>query len=556
MRSHPRCRDPLPCRVGAHGLVAVAMLVLVGMTSAAEAALTNDSFAQTVAGACKDGVCTGPVYAGPGGVNSLHDFGDVTYGAPNGALIGNGFDAAESLNAQDHFGLFARGSTNSTAEPGAGTGWASGSFSLSVLIPPQQGHAAGTPGTLILPYHLHGTVTIDWGEVFIDGMLASGASAHLLWDITTFNVDGTGSEVHHMANDTWSGNDVSVTVDRNVAAQVSFTFGTIFYISAGYYVTVNGYSLGPPAIGFVEADFLHTATLGPVTVEDGSAALVPDPVIVTDTGFAFATESSGGGTSLDRFLCYKSKSTTIFPKGGHVALRDRFESKNFAVTKPLDLCAPADGGGGVTDAATHLEAFQIKESKKTCAAGSPSNAGGVCARETDCGGTKGTTFCQKTSKHVPQIGVKVENALGTLLVDTVKPERLLVPTAESSTGPVAAPADGDNAVDRFKCYTVTVTKGTPKFALVAGTPLQDQFIGSTPKLFDLKKPTRLCTAVGEDAHAIKNPDALLLCYQAVPAKGQPKHVPVKGVFIANEFGPAQVDTIKEDEVCLPSTVGG
>jgi hypothetical protein len=31
-------------------------------------------------------------------------------------------------------------------------------------------------------------------------------------------------------------------------------------------------------------------------------------------------------------------------------------------------------------------------------------------------------------------------------------------------------------------------------------------------------------------------------------------VPVKGVFLNNELGAAQVDTSKEDELCVPSTV--
>ena len=574
-------------------LVAGMLLVLTAVAPAAEAGLTNDSFALTEAGACKDGVCTGPFYAGPGGVNTLSSFGDVTYGAADGGNSGNGFDSAESLNAQDHFGLHARGSANSTEQPGAGSGWAWGSFGISVLIPPQQGHAAGTPGTLVLPYHLHGTVTIDWGEVFVDGMLVSGATARLLWDISTFNIGGSGFDVHHMANDSWSGNDVSVTVDRDLTATISFAFGTIFYIDASYYVLVSGYSLAPPAVGFVEADFLHTATLGTAIVQDGSGNVVANPIIVSDTGFDFANPS-GAGASLDHFLCYKTTSTKgdlcssaspadvgaactaeedcggttdatafcvpgKFPKGTHVALADQFESKNFDVIKPLDLCTPADTGQGVDDAATHLQAFQIKESKKTCAAGALSNTGGVCTTEADCGGTKKvTTFCQNTPKHAPQTHVQVDNELGTLVVDTVKPDRLLVPTAKGLTGPVAAPDDAGTSVDRFKCYTVKVSPGTPKFATIAGVALQDQFITGTPKLFDLKKPTRLCTPVQEDAHQIKNADAHLMCYQAVPSKHQPKHVAVTSIFVDNEFGPERIDTIKEDELCVPSTktVGG
>lgn len=33
------------------------------------------------------------------------------------------------------------------------------------------------------------------------------------------------------------------------------------------------------------------------------------------------------------------------------------------------------------------------------------------------------------------------------------------------------------------------------------------------------------------------------------------HLPVKGVFLHNLFGPERVDTVKEDELCVVSTVG-
>jgi hypothetical protein len=50
----------------------------------------------------------------------------------------------------------------------------------------------------------------------------------------------------------------------------------------------------------------------------------------------------------------------------------------------------------------------------------------------------------------------------------------------------------------------------------------------------------------------KNPDTHLMCYQAKPAVGQPKHVKVLGIHVNNQFGPEQLDTIKEEEFCVPS----
>jgi hypothetical protein len=48
----------------------------------------------------------------------------------------------------------------------------------------------------------------------------------------------------------------------------------------------------------------------------------------------------------------------------------------------------------------------------------------------------------------------------------------------------------------------------------------------------------------------------LLCYQVKPAKGQPKHDKVLGVFVDNQFEPEQseqLDTVTEEELYVPST---
>jgi hypothetical protein len=111
-------------------------------------------------------------------------------------------------------------------------------------------------------------------------------------------------------------------------------------------------------------------------------------------------------------------------------------------------------------------------------------------------------------------------------------------------------------VDHYKCYTVNVTKGTPKFEPILGVAVSDQFIEaqvpSPPRLFDLKKPTALCTPVNKNNEGIKNPDRHLLCYQANRAKGQPKHDKVEGIHVHNQFGPEQLNTVVEEELCVPS----
>jgi len=78
--------------------------------------------------------------------------------------------------------------------------------------------------------------------------------------------------------------------------------------------------------------------------------------------------------------------------------------------------------------------------------------------------------------------------------------------------------------------------------------------------------------VNKNGEGIKNEAAHLMCYQAKPASGEPKHEKVLGIHVNNlsaclpervrsqsgnaqagQFGSEQVDTIKEDELCVPAT---
>jgi hypothetical protein len=79
----------------------------------------------------------------------------------------------------------------------------------------------------------------------------------------------------------------------------------------------------------------------------------------------------------------------------------------------------------------------------------------------------------------------------------------------------------------------------------------DQFGQS--KAFTLKKPTRVCLAADKNSEGFKDETARLVCYQALVVKGQPKHVKVTGLFLNNQFGPDEVDTLKETEFCVPSS---
>jgi len=302
-------------------------------------------------------------------------------------------------------------------------------------------------------------------------------------------------------------------------------------------------------------------------------------------------EEDCGGNSLDDELdetsfCVPNK----FPKGLRVSLFDQREptTRIFDVKKPVNLCAPADKSGeGIINADTHLQGYQIVLTKSRCAAGAPANAGGGCTKETDCGGDRNTSFCVLQPRSVKQLNLSVTNQFHSptpLIIEALKPNRLLVPTAKNLADPPGPPAPRD--VDHYKCYQAKVSKGTPKFAPILGVVIDDQFSPAVPRVFDLKKPMRVCVAADKNGEGIKHSSAHLMCYKAVPSKkvcaaaaasnangactreadcggvkgstrfcvAQPKFQKVSGIFVDNQFVPSEVDTTKEDEFCVPSTL--
>ena len=231
----------------------------------------------------------------------------------------------------------------------------------------------------------------------------------------------------------------------------------------------------------------------------------------------------------DHVQCYATKVAKGAAKFTPIAalqVADAFESGAVRVTKPLDVCPPADKNGeGIVDAVTHLDRYQI-----ATVAGAPA--------------------------HVKQTGVRVVNQLGELYVDTLKADSLLVPAAKCIDNPAGTcveplPQPGPNNVDAYKCYKIKVSKGTPAFPKGLQVSVTDQF--TTPaKTLDVKKPTLLCKPASVAGAAIKNPEGDLLCYQVKPASGVPAHVPVSGIVLADQLAAQRVGTKKESAFCVPS----
>jgi large repetitive protein len=301
-------------------------------------------------------------------------------------------------------------------------------------------------------------------------------------------------------------------------------------------------------------------------------------------------EEECGGTTEETSFCVPPQ----FPRDLEVALADQFEpqARVFAVRKPVNLCNPAEvEDSELLDPDTHLRGYQVEATPGRCAAVAPQRAGAGCSTEEECGGTRQrTTFCVAQAQSTTHLNIKVTNHFhpgGELVVDTLRPKpqsgltRLLVPSAKSLTHPVDPP--GPSQVDPYHCYRVKVHTGAGPFPKNLRVTAVDQF--AEPQVYRLKKPTRLCTPVEEDGEGIKQPGSSLLCYKVQPVSGlclegapvhqggeckkeedcggtaqvttfcefEPKGPSVPGIFVNNQFGPEQVDAIKEKELCVPST---
>jgi len=194
-----------------------------------------------------------------------------------------------------------------------------------------------------------------------------------------------------------------------------------------------------------------------------------------------------------------------------------------AVRRPLGFSLADKFGEGVADPVIHLRGYEAKEADGEL-------------------------------PHTAQLGIRIRNQLGELRLDTVKVERLLVPSSKDLIAPPLPP--GASNVDDFKCYKVKTTRGTAKLAKGLVVDLQDQF---AHRLFDVVKPTRLCLAVNRAGGGVLHPTDHLMCYQVKLSKPKPvgaaqaKHTAVDA-FTANDLDDETLTTIKEEEFCVPSTV--
>ena len=218
-------------------------------------------------------------------------------------------------------------------------------------------------------------------------------------------------------------------------------------------------------------------------------------------------------TAVDPCLCYKAKQTkgsTPFAPVSAIVLDDDLGGGTFDARKPALVCAAATAA---LDPSARLVAYQVKTSSGT-------------------------------PKPPPRTAITVQDAIGTFTLDAVKPEFLALPAAAGGPAPAA---------DDLTCWKVKTSKGSSPFPHDVQVTTGSAFT-SPSKTFALKKPRRLCVATDRDGNGRSTPHPNLLCYQAKPAKGQPKHVPAPALGLADDFGSHVLDAAADDELCLPATI--
>jgi len=291
-------------------------------------------------------------------------------------------------------------------------------------------------------------------------------------------------------------------------------------------LTVAGNGFEPMTIEFMNGR-LAVGGLGGVFVADATAvnptwtrlgaglpnAIVTDLTFDRDSKTLFAGTFGRGIWSIPapvapppkHFECYETHDAPLNIEG--VTLIDQFGRSTVTIKKAKRLCAPAnetcEDPAAVTDPA-HLTAYTIK---------------------------------QTMPRFEPVRDVTVSNRFGTLVVDLVKPDRLLAPAAKSLTG---VPGPLANPTDHYKCYRVAGARFRKP-----DVPVETQF---GELVLDIKRPLHLCAPVDKNDEGLLDADTHLMCY--LVRAGRPTVPPL--VFTRDQFDSNEFPLFGVRELCVPS----
>jgi hypothetical protein len=248
---------------------------------------------------------------------------------------------------------------------------------------------------------------------------------------------------------------------------------------------------------------------------DGLDFLVQGCAPTTSTTTTTTTSSTTTTTIERAFQCYEVDHAKFSLSG--VNLSNEFGTSVAALSRPKRLCNPASIDG-----------------EDPAAPGAPAHL-------------LGYSVVQTSPPPTPIQGVPVTNALGSFVVEVLRPMRLLVPSAKSLTDP-PPPLSASDLLDHYECYRVRGA-GPKNSSSIA---MQDQFVTTSERIMQLQQ---LCVPVDVNGSGITNPLRKLMCYRT-KYTGARFRGPGTPVFVNDEFGAATLQVSHGEEVCLPSSPSG
>jgi hypothetical protein len=247
---------------------------------------------------------------------------------------------------------------------------------------------------------------------------------------------------------------------------------------------------------------------------DGADFLVQGCAPTTTTTTTTTTSTTTTST-LPAFQCYEVDHARFSLPG--VNLSNQFGTSVATVSMPRLLCNPASIDGD-----------------HPAAPGAP-------------GHLVGYSLLQTSPPPSPIRGVHVTNALGSFVVEVLRPTRLLVPSAKSLTTP-PPPLSPSVLLDHYECYRVRGAGPTNAGAIT----MQDQFVTIGEKIMQLRQ---LCVPVDKNGGGITNPARTLMCYRT-KYTGARFRGPATPVFVSNQFGSTTLQVSHGEELCVPSSPSG
>jgi hypothetical protein len=269
-----------------------------------------------------------------------------------------------------------------------------------------------------------------------------------------------------------------------------------------------------------ECDGSSTACPADLLAPDGTSCEDGNVCTTSDTCTGGVCQGSGGGGEgcADAFMCYKSKPAFFAPVPG-VTVDDAIDgATSLDVRAQKPLCVPSDkDAGGIIDASTHLTGYKVK-----------------------------------ATGHVKQTGIVIQNAVGTLSLDTIRPDLLFTPANVDPMNPPSAPNGTTHNVNHYKCYKAKVTANTSPVPPGVLVSVANGFDAEQP--FVVKKVKHLCVPVDANGEGIEAPGSYLVCYKVKAPVGSAQYAERTGLQSNDQFGPLVLKSLKQAEFCIPSVL--